>query len=163
MNTKNLKSLTSQLSYCYSLNKKIDIPFTFHFCSYKGELRDYLEYMGSKNWFIYTYEHSLPEIDFGKKLIYLTPDSENVLKEVTKDTMYIIGGLVDKPVSRNQSLYRARLYSIETARLPLDDFIKDGNQSVLNVNTVIELLAGYIKYKEWDVTLSEVLPKRKLN
>jgi tRNA (guanine9-N1)-methyltransferase len=165
MNTKNLKSLTSQLAFCYSVNKKIDTPFAFHFCSYNGELRQYLEHMGSKNWSIYTYEASLPEIeefDSKYKLIYLTPDSENILTSVQKETMYIIGGLVDKPVSRNQSLYRARLYNIETARLPLDDYIKDGNQSVLNVNTVIELLAGFIKYNNWDTTISEVLPKRKL-
>jgi tRNA (guanine9-N1)-methyltransferase len=165
MNTKNLKSLTSQLSHSYSLNKKVDVPFAFHFCSYRGELKQYLEDMGCANWFIHKYEKSLPEIEEFTKydLVYLSPDSENILEEVNKNTVYIIGGLVDKPISRNQSLYRAKLFNIRTARLPLDEIIKNNNKSVLNVNTVIELLAGYIKHNDWEKAIIDVIPKRKLN
>jgi tRNA (guanine9-N1)-methyltransferase len=167
MNTKGLKSLTSQLAYCYSLNKKVDNPFAFHFCSYSGELRKYLEHMGSKNWLIYTHEPSLPDIEefatqFEDKMVYLSPDSDNVLDTINKNTLYIIGGLVDKPVSRNQSLSRAKVYNIPHARLPLEDYISDINNTVLNVNTVIEIISGYIKHNDWYKAISEVIPKRML-
>ena len=39
MKTVEIKSLTSQISYCYSLNKKLLHPFCYYLTNYVGEVK----------------------------------------------------------------------------------------------------------------------------
>ncbi len=161
MKTREIKSLTSQLAYCYSLNKTIENPFAFHFCSYNGIIKDNLQAMGCHNWLVYHYENPFYELNIFQDVIYLSPDSSEILKEVSKDKAYIIGGLVDRPVSKNRSYYKASNLNIKTAKLPLEDYV-DIENAVLNINTVVEILSEYIIIKDWGKVITKVIPKRML-
>ena len=55
---------------------------------------------------------------------------------------------------------------IVTKKLPLLKYIKDVKNTVLNINTVVEILSGYMdmdeKEKNWKIVFENTLPKRKL-
>ena len=161
-----IKSLASQLSYCYSLNKKLKTPFLYHFSNYKDEVKFEMESMGSKNWLAKFHEEKFYEIEevmsSGRDIVYLSPDSPEVLKEVDCNSIYVIGGFVDKPVSKYRSLNKAMGLNIKSARLPLDDFLKDLTNPVLNINNVVEILGKFMETGDWEVTLKELIPSRML-
>lgn len=166
MKIKEIKSLASQLGNCYNLNKKFKIPFKYFLSNYEGEIKQELEAMGSKNWHCYFSEANFTDIkeitNSGKNLIYLSPDSNDILTEVNSNTIYIIGGFVDKPVSKWRSLNKASNLNIKTARLPLDEYLKCLANPVLNVNTVVEILGSYLEDFNFN-RIKGIIPKRMMN
>lgn len=72
---------------------------------------------------------------FGKeKLVYLTSESENVLSELEKDHVYIIGGLVDHNQHKGLCHNKAISLGIKHARLPLDENIIMKSRRVLTID-----------------------------
>ena len=57
-----------------------------------------------------------------ENLVYLSPDSRNLLKYNPND-IYIMGGLVDRSVEKNASLAKAESKNIRHARLPLREIV----------------------------------------
>jgi tRNA (guanine9-N1)-methyltransferase len=171
MKTREIKSLASQVANCYCLNKKIKTPFQYLITNYTGEAKQELENMGSKNWLVKYYEekfHLVEEIQNlvsheNKEIIYLSPDSPNILDDVKSDYIFVIGGFVDKPVSKYRSLDKATNLKIKTARLPLEEHLPELMNPVLNINNVIEILARYMETKSWEITIKELIPLRMLN
>jgi len=161
-----MKSLVTQVAFCYGINKKIKIPFNFHLCGYTNELKYEFERMGSKYWhvnfhenFFYQNKELMEDIN---NIVYLTPDSPNNLENIKEDSIFIIGGFVDKPVSKNRTLFKANSMNIRTAKLPLEDYIQDIKNTVLNINTVVEILANFIETNDWKFSIESVLPKRMI-
>lgn len=167
MKTREFKSLSSQLAYCHFLNKKLTHTFCYYITSYKNEAMVELEAMGSKNWYVNLFEDHFTELDIikntNKEVIYLSPDSSNVLDDINSNTLYIIGGFVDKPVSKNRSLYKANNLNIKTAKLPLDTYLKDLVNPVLNINTVVEIMGYYLESRSWELAIKKAIPNRMLN
>ncbi|NXD73596.1 TM10B methyltransferase, partial [Eolophus roseicapillus] len=56
-------------------------------------------------------------------IVYLTPDSENVLEDIDPNKVYILGGLVDESIHKKLTLQRAREQSLQTARLPIREYM----------------------------------------
>ncbi|XP_068785048.1 tRNA methyltransferase 10 homolog B isoform X4 [Struthio camelus] len=56
-------------------------------------------------------------------IVYLTPDSENVLEDIDPKKVYILGGLVDESIHKKLTLQRARDQSLQTARLPIREYM----------------------------------------
>jgi len=164
MKTKEVKSLATQLSYAYSLNKILKYPIQYYYCNYNGEIKDEMEAMGSQNWHARRFSQPLEEVDeifkSGKEIVYLSPDSENILTEINKNTIYIIGGFVDKPVKKNRSLYKAKELNIKTAKLPLENYIDDIVNQVLNVNTVVEIIGYFLESNDIGEAIRRAIPQR---
>ena len=95
-------------------------------------------------------------------MIYLSPDSDNVLDNINQDEILIIGGYVDKPISKFKSLQKAEKYKIQTKRLPLKEYYENTVNNVLNINTVLEIISNYIAKKDWKISLEKAIPKRKI-
>ncbi|GAB5370693.1 hypothetical protein AAMO2058_001515200, partial [Amorphochlora amoebiformis] len=77
---------------------------------------------------------------------------------------YIIGGIVDKTVKPGLTLSKAKTLGIRCAKLDLPDgFLEgEGNQrQVLNVDTVVSILLGYVESKHWQYAIQTALPARK--
>ena len=115
------------------------------------------------------HRHTAPVFDvFPNKssLVYLTPDSPNVLGEIDPTKIYVIGGLVDRVVLKNKSLSRAFTHGVATARLPLKEFFskqgpkgeKHMSNMALAVDRVIEILMKKYEVGDWDEALSAVFP-----
>lgn len=162
-----IKSLASQISYCYGLNKKAKQTFSYHLASYTGLIKEELDAMGGHNWYVNYYDQNIAGIldnaKFeNKEVIYLSPDSQERLTEINSNTVYIIGGLVDKPVSKYRSLDKANNLGIKTAKLPLDDYMNNLVSPALNINTVIEIMSNFIETNSWEEAIGKV-PKRMLD
>lgn len=62
------------------------------------------------------------------KIIYLSPDSDEILQKVEPDMTYVIGAIVDRVPERNipayASLEASQADKIKAYRLPLDENIE---------------------------------------
>ena len=74
------------------------------------------------------------------------------------DTIFIIGGLVDRSVIKNASLNRARKLNIEARSLPIRPFMKQRN--CLNLDHIVMIICKYMEVKDWKVAFDYGAPKR---
>ena len=179
MDWKEQKSLVSQLSLCYSINKHNKKKINFYFTNMTKDLMDKLNKNGAENWKVHYHDspfYSIEElIKLNKEFVYLTPDAEEDLEDVSEDKIYIVGGIVDRSVIKNLSMNRVTSlknenignFKIVTKKLPLLKYIKDLKNIVLNINTVVEILSLYLDMdkdkKDWKNVLERALPKRKFD
>ena len=174
MQSDEFKSLFLQISMCYDLNKTNKTKINYYLTNYKDSIKEGLERMGAKYW--HCHQHSEPFFkiseltSLNKEFVYLSPDSPNELTEVSDDKIYVIGGLVDKPIIKNRSLLRCSqieeeckgTIKITSARLPLGKYIENLRCPALNVNTVAEIISYKRDGDNWDKAIEKALPNRML-
>ena len=104
-----------------------------------------------------------------KKIVYLTSDSTNSLDQLEDNTVYVIGGIVDRNRLKRATINRAEgELKVETAKLPLQEYLLTNNISmtttkVLTVNHVFDVLLKYRQHgNDWNKAFAEVLPSRKV-
>ena len=179
MDYKEQKSLVAQLSLCYGINKHNIKKINFYFTNMTQDLMHKLNKNGAEKWKVHYYDTPfyLTEelIKLNKEFVYLTPDAEEDLEDVSEDKIYIVGGIVDRSVIKNLSMNRVTSLKNEnngnikivTKNLPLLKYIKDLKNIVLNINTVVEILSLYLDMdkdkKDWKNVLEHTLPKRKFD
>ncbi|KAL8695364.1 MAG: hypothetical protein Q9218_000123 [Villophora microphyllina] len=98
-----------------------------------------------------------PELE----VVYLTSDSPDILTELRPYTTYVIGGLVDKNRHKGICYKRAMDRGVETARLPISDYMQMASRSVLATNHVVEIMLRWLELGDWGKAFLEVVPKRK--
>lgn len=173
MKQEDIKSLAVQMGYSYGLNKKIKTKIAFYYTNFNGPLKDQVERMGGLLWHVHRTEEMFYNdkeiLGLNKEFIYLSPDAEKDLEEVTEDKIYIIGGLVDKPVIKNRSLLRVKSIlddnpnlKLSCFKLPLAKYVDNLYNPALNVNTVVQILSNYLDYKDWKKAIDIALPNRML-
>lgn len=54
-----------------------------------------------------------------KDLVYLSPDADQELTDLSESCAYVMGGLVDRTILKNASLNRAEELGIPAFRLPI--------------------------------------------
>ena len=115
--------------YIFRHNRDCDQPFAMHLTNYKPPNEKYHIIM--ENALPEVIKNNCPEIFTEKcytelfpkeNLVYLSPDSRNLLKYNPND-IYIMGGLVDRSIERNASLAKAESKNIRHARLPLREIV----------------------------------------
>ena len=178
MEKKEQKSLSSQLALCYNINKRNNKKINFYFTNMTQELMNILNKNDADKWKVHFHDEPFYLIDdlikLKKEFVYLSPDAEEELNDVSEDKIYIIGGIVDRTVIQNLSLNRIISLKnddnceikIVAKKLPLIKYIKDVKNTVLNINTVVEILSLYADMdedkKDWKTVFEKALPKRKL-
>ena len=179
MEKKEQKSLSSQLALCYNINKRNNKKINFYFTNMTQELMNILNKNDADKWKVHYNDEPFYLIDdlikLKKEFVYLSPDAEEELNDVSEDKIYIIGGIVDRTVIQNLSLNRIISLKnddnceikIVAKKLPLIKYIKDVKNTVLNINTVVEILSLYADMdedkKDWKTVFEKALPKRKLS
>lgn len=96
-----------------------------------------------------------------EKIVVLSPDAEEDIETIDSSLVYIIGGLVDRTVTKNETWVQANHLNIKRLRLPFLKYIPEYTNPILNVNTVIEVLAHWMVSKDWSSALKECVPQRK--
>lgn len=128
MNKREMKQVTKQLVNCHGSNKISRQPFHLHLCGLEehGQLNKYLntKFPGFSKLPITTTEKSYLDLYPHDRLVYLSPNSRNVLKEYNPDDVYIIGGIVDLGGAEPLTFSKAKKEGIRSAKLPLDMYLR---------------------------------------
>ncbi|CAH1272399.1 TRMT10B [Branchiostoma lanceolatum] len=170
MTQKEASRLAGQVGRVHGANKLSDRPFHVHLTSLAPDNMLYRECVRRNDGFQHfigveqTSKHFLEVFD-REDVVYLSPDSSNDLLELDNKKVYVIGGLVDETVQKNVTITQAREKSLQTAKLPIDLFMKrepgsKGNK-ILTVNQVFEILLKFYVTRDWRVALPVGLPERK--
>jgi tRNA (guanine9-N1)-methyltransferase len=110
MDKKEKHSLVVQLSLCYNLNKKNKKKINFYLTKMNQEITDNLNKNHGDKWMVHYSDKPFYLIDelikMKKEFVYLSPDADEDLLDVSEDQIYIVGGLVDRTVIKNRSMLR---------------------------------------------------------
>jgi tRNA (guanine9-N1)-methyltransferase len=169
MTEKEIKSLAQQIRYCYAQNKRSSHPCRFIVSNLGGKTLEQLQKESGfpNHWKSRGFECSEKSLretfpNVHSQLVYLTSDSDNVLEQLSDDTVYVIGGIVDRNRLKRVAITQAERLGLKTAKLPIDENVKLSATKVLTCNHVFQIL---LKYREhgnvWKKALVEVLPQRK--
>lgn len=155
------RSLVKQLSYVYSVIKK-EGCISLHLASYQGELATLLDQSGCQSWKVHRHNPPVEKVFDVSELVYLTPDSPNDLTELDKSSVYVIGGIIDRTRTKRISFDKAEACGIRTARLPLGLAKIKTAGLVLNIDTVIKIIAEFQSSGDWEEAIRQHVPKRLL-
>ncbi|CAN1336868.1 tRNA (guanine(9)-N1)-methyltransferase [Linum perenne] len=159
-----IHSLVQQIMYCYAENGRCKVPGHLWLTGCQGDMETQLKTLpGFDKWIIEKESRSYIEAfkDEKEKLVYLTADSETVLDELDVTKTYIVGGLVDRNRFKGLTLKKAEEQGIQTAKLPIGNFLKMSSSQVLTVNQVMEILLKFMETRDWKESFFKVIPQRK--
>lgn len=122
-----------------------------------------VEKYSMNKWFMKLHEKPFWEIFPTSKIVVLSPDSTEELEEFEPDKVYIVGGLVDRTVTKYESLNQALEKNCVCKKLPIKTLISGRANCILNVNTVVEILVNKYHQKDWKTSILEAIPVRKAN
>ncbi|KAI0784857.1 guanine-1-methyltransferase-domain-containing protein [Abortiporus biennis] len=155
MSENEIRSLTSQLAFTYSANRKAATPFTsVLFTSLNGRTFTRLESISDAaykrwidtEWWEEGYEELWKGNESGElndeentdgpetkkratapkdSVIYLTADSTDELTELKEGEIYIIGGICDHNRYKNLCFNKANEHGIRSARLPIGTYLAE--------------------------------------
>ncbi|KAM8894028.1 tRNA methyltransferase 10 homolog C [Spinachia spinachia] len=167
MRQRELENTVSQLMEVEGWNRRATDPYHLHFCNlqedgaYKNEL---IKRYGAEAWdclLVTSTDQQHVERFPRERLVYLTPDSPNVLRTYDHTKVYIIGALVDRLTRPGLSLANAKRLNLATARLPLDEFLHWGiGAKTLTLDQMIRIMFTMKETGKWEEALMFV-PQRK--
>ncbi|KAI9263279.1 guanine-1-methyltransferase-domain-containing protein, partial [Phascolomyces articulosus] len=165
MHDTEVKSLQAQLVRCHSANRAGLHPMQITVTSFDDALKHAFEKKTPTftNWknIEFSTEPYLEKFDTSK-LVYLSADSDNVVRELEDDKVYIIGGIVDKNRHKGLCQKKATDQGIATAALPIGEYLQMASRKVLTVNHVYEIMIKWLETRDWEKAFLEIIPGRKL-
>ncbi|XP_074876054.1 tRNA methyltransferase 10 homolog B [Buteo buteo] len=163
MTEKETSRLASQIRRLYGANRRAKKPFWLCLTEFVVGSLIYKECFrmndGFSNYLMDTTEESYLDLFPLDAIVYLTPDSENVLEDIDPNKVYVLGGLVDESIHKKLTLQRAREQSLQTARLPIREYMvkttntKNYHSETLAVNQVFDVLSTYYETRSWPAAL----------
>ncbi|XP_054040724.1 tRNA methyltransferase 10 homolog B isoform X3 [Rissa tridactyla] len=127
MSQKETSRLASQIRRLYGANRRAKKPFWLCLTEFVVGSLIYEECFrmndGFSNYLMDTTQESYLDLFPLDAIVYLTPDSENVLEDVDPSKVYVLGGLVDESIHKKLTLQRAQEQSLQTARLPIREYM----------------------------------------
>jgi len=150
--------------YCYAVNGRSANPAHLWLTGCSGEMATHLQRIpGYDKWIIEKAAKPYLEAFEGHKenLVYLTADAETVLDGLDMSKVYIIGGLVDRNRWKGITLKKAAEQGIQSAKLPIGNYLKMSSSQVLTVNQVFEIMLKFVETRDWKTSFFHVIPQRK--
>ena len=148
--------------YSYGCNKRSSVPFNITLCDFHGKTQMALEKVsGFEQWSLQ--KDSKPYIEVFKKeeLVYLTADSPNTIHSLDPTKVYVVGGIVDRNRYKGLTFDKSTSQGIQTAKLPIGNFLKLSSTKVLTTNHVLSIMIHFNESKDWSEAFQKVLPMRK--
>ncbi|XP_062486029.1 tRNA methyltransferase 10 homolog B isoform X1 [Pezoporus occidentalis] len=163
MTEKETSRLASQIRRLYGANRRAEKPFWLCLTEFVVGSLIYEECFrmndGFSNYLMDTTQESYLDLFPVDSIVYLTPDSENVLEDIDPNKVYILGGLVDESIHKKLTLQRAQEQSLQTARLPIREYMvkavntKNYHSETLAINQVFDILSTYYETRSWPAAL----------
>jgi tRNA (guanine9-N1)-methyltransferase len=162
---KERRSLRSQIGHMYGHMRRVDRPCHLWIASLDDSMRQLIFHIDNANtWPIhYRSETVLELFPLDKhRVVYLSPDATDLLEDVTADTVYVIGGIVDRNRLKNCTATRlARLVSRRhDCQFSRRCSCKMNNS--LNVNHVYEILQTQSATHDWRQTFESACQSASL-
>ncbi|CAN6246274.1 unnamed protein product [Urochloa humidicola] len=164
MRPNEIHSLTQQIMYCYAVNGRSANPAHLWLTGCSGEMVTHLQRIpGYDKWIIEKAAKPYLEAfeDCKENLVYLTADAETVLDDLDMSKIYIIGGLVDRNRWKGITQKKAAEQGIQSAKLPIANYLKMSSSQVLTVNQVFEIMLKFVETRDWKTAFFHVIPQRK--
>ncbi|XP_063770295.1 tRNA methyltransferase 10 homolog B [Pseudophryne corroboree] len=163
MSKKETSRLAAQIRRLYGSNKRAAKPFGIYLTGFveSGLLYDECVRMndGFLHYLVESTETSFLSLFPFETIIYLTPDSDNVLEDIDPYKVYVLGGLVDESVQKKVTYHKAKENGLQTARLPIKEYmvkninIKNFHSEILAINQVFDVLCTYHGTHSWPEAL----------
>ncbi|XP_075582274.1 tRNA methyltransferase 10 homolog B isoform X2 [Pelecanus crispus] len=163
MTQKETSRLASQIRRLYGANRRAEKPFWLCLTEFVVGSLIYEECFrmndGFSNYLMDTTQESYLDLFPLDTIVYLTPDSENVLEDIDPNKVYVLGGLVDESIHKKLTLQRAQEQSLQTARLPIREYMvktvntKNYHSETLAINQVFDILSTYYETRSWPAAL----------
>ncbi|KAH0475718.1 MAG: uncharacterized protein KVP18_002886 [Porospora cf. gigantea A] len=162
MTLKETESLARQMSFIQSFMKRTAISPSVGLtaCAVTDKMAAIFWKFGSASWFMRTTSEDVECAFSDRQLVLLSPDAPVPLETVDHSAVYVICGLVDRQVSKNQSFSYASSRGFTVRRLPIAEHVPETRKCVLNVNTVFEVMVAYARSDDWNAALRFRLPPR---
>uniref|UniRef100_H2ZFZ0 tRNA methyltransferase 10 homolog A n=1 Tax=Ciona savignyi TaxID=51511 RepID=H2ZFZ0_CIOSA len=160
MDNRDIKKLAKQIGWCYKENRRSVCPVQYHMCGLNGRLKGAMD-PSHENWDLHFDADVLKQFE-KDNLVYLTAESDNILSNIDRGKVYIIGGLVDHNHEKGLCQKLCVEKGIATARLPLGENINIKTRKVLTVNHVFEIILAFLELQDWKAAILKVLPPKKL-
>lgn len=171
MDSAEQSSLAIQLQESYSHLRRYGMGGAQMFLTDVNEnLRSTLDKKGASRWAVHIHSGALKGVvqDLAVQTIYLSPDAveELTCSEIQDASIaFVIGGIVDKKVSRNETSHKATKMLMRCRRLPTDPTRL--RNKIFNVDTVFKFLlqamfTGISTRDELIRLLEETIPDRKI-
>lgn len=158
-----------QTLYAFSANMRSETPLFLHLTGLHAGTR--MRTALDNTWRGFSHPamsiSELPPHDIypRKDIVYLTPDSENVLESLDDHKVYVIGGLVDLCIMKGLTQFEATQHGLYTASLPVKEYMKISSNNAhhinLPINLVVNMLLSVNTGNSWPQAFSEHFPKRK--
>lgn len=160
------KNTAKQLKYAFSENRTSRRPFVMHLCNIKYQSQFYRDLLNEipniEKTPLRLHEQDITEIIDTKRLVYLTPDSENVLHTFDSKDCYVVGGVVDKGQQKPLTLAKAKSLEIRTARFPIDKYVRFRSHKSLTLDQVMKILVTIKQTENWKEAMKHI-PSRKIH
>ncbi|KAM4752662.1 tRNA methyltransferase 10 homolog B [Cyanocitta cristata] len=163
MTEKESGRLASQIRRLYGANRRAARPFWLCLTGFAAGTPIYEQCFrmndGFAGYLMDTTPQSYLDLFPLDAIVYLTPDSENVLEDIDPDKVYVLGGLVDESIHKQLTLRRAREQSLQTARLPIREYMvkapnaRNYHSETLAINQVFDVLSTYYDTRSWPAAL----------
>uniref|UniRef100_A0A6B2F983 tRNA methyltransferase 10 homolog B n=1 Tax=Bothriechis nubestris TaxID=1766655 RepID=A0A6B2F983_9SAUR len=163
MTNKEISRLAAQIRRLYGSNKKAQKPFWLHLTGIVKNSPIYEACLrmndGFANYLMDVTAESYLDLFPLDMIVYLTPDSDNVLEEVDPQKVHILGGLVDESIQKKLTFQIAQERHLQTARLPIQEYMvknvnaKNYHSTTLAINQVFDALSTFCDTKNWEEAL----------
>lgn len=158
--------IAQQVVLAYSENRKHAQPFDLHVCGHAAdsalgaELRQRMPQLAHSP--LECHSENGTELHAKERLVYLTPASPNVLRELSADDVLVIAGLVEKNKHSHTVLAMCKQAGLRTAWLPTNRFAAwKSNNRGLPFNLLVNILLSYKESGDWELALQQHMPKRR--
>eukprot|EP00667_Euglena_gracilis_P015490 EG_transcript_16103 len=165
-----IKSMCQQIMYCWSVIKRAEQPIQLSVCGLQPGTRLHKNLTSKPG--ISEWQMPISDVPFYELLedrsniVYFTADSDNVIRTLDPDKVYVIGGIVDHNRHKGLTLERAQAHRCSHGKLPLEEFLdlteNHGRFSkVLTVNHMVGVLTKFHETKDWPAAFVHAIPARK--
>lgn len=156
-------SLIRQTVASYAIIKRMPKPFNLTLCSIDPGCRVHkaLAAVQAHNWKgVCICERNAASLFAKDHVIMLSPDAHCVLERLDENKVYVIGAMVDNFRMMRTTLDEANVRGHRCARLPVPEVLGAKVDPVLNIDTVIQIMAVFHETGSWRQALQAV-PARK--
>lgn len=145
-----------QLALCFGINRSHGEPFALHFCGLDRTnllwtmIQKRIPTLGYKALPLFLHDQPVHEAFPKEKLVLLTPDSPNTLREYNPDDNYVISGIVDRGDKVPLTLAKAKKLDIRTARLPLEAYRNCRINKAITLDQMLCVMLEIKRSGDWD-------------